>query len=76
MINRLMEAMCADWLHQYDAYQEQIASEYANDPRPIIEIDTLTNWLRNRFISRDPKTERDPKTKRRDVFLPMSVYQK
>lgn len=62
MINRLMEAMCADWLQQYDAYQEQVAS----DPRPIIEIDALTNWLRNRFGSRDAKTKR---------FLPMSVYQ-
>ena len=63
MINRLMEAMCADWLQQYDAYQEQVAS----DPRPIIEIDALTNWLKNRLGPRDPKNKR---------FLPMSVYQK
>ena len=34
-----MEAMCADWLEQYDAWQEQVAS----DPRPIIEIDALKN---------------------------------
>ena len=53
--------MCADWLNQYDAYQEQVAS----DPRPIIEIDALTNWLRDRFGQRDLKTKR---------FLPMPVY--
>jgi len=55
--------MCADWLQQYDAYQVKVAS----DPRPIIEIDALTNWLRNRFGPRDPKNKR---------FLPMSLYQK
>ena len=55
--------MCADWLEQYDAWQEQVAS----DPRPIIEIDALTKWLRDRFDSRDVKTKR---------FLPMSIYGK
>ena len=58
-----MEAMCADWLEQYDAWQEQVAS----DPRPIIEIDALTKWLRDRFDSKDVKTKR---------FLPMSIYGK
>ena len=58
-----MQAMCAEWLDQYDAWQEQVAS----DPRPIIQIDALTKWLRDRFDPSDTKTKR---------FLPMSIYGK
>ena len=58
-----MKAMCEDWLEQYDAWQEQVAS----DPRPIIQIDALTKWLRDRFDSKDVKTKR---------FTPMSFYGK